>query len=394
MTGSVLLTATAVVTPDGVGPGWLVVRDGRIAEVGLGTNPPTVPGPAVELTGRTVVPGFVDLHAHGAGGHDYSEGSAESVRVAAGHHRSRGTTTMLASLVALAPERLSRQVGLLAELTDEGVVAGSHVEGPWLSAGRPGAHDPSLLRDPERAELDRVLAAGRGTVRMVTVAPERAGGLAAIRRLAREGVLAAVGHTDADYDLTRAAIEAGASVGTHLFNAMAPIHHRAPGPVVALLEDARVTVELISDGVHVHPALFRRVLADVGPGRIVLVTDAMAATGCADGRYQLGGIAVSVRDGAATVAGTATIAGGTATMADLFARAVRDSNLPKHSALDTAVRLTATTPASVLGRTDIGVLRAGCQADLVVLDAELTPVAVMHRGAWLTSADGSTGPQV
>jgi N-acetylglucosamine-6-phosphate deacetylase len=394
MTGDVLLRAARIVTPEEVGLGWLVIRDGRIAEVGLGSPPPIPSGQTVDLPGRTVVPGFVDLHAHGGGGHDYSEGTAEAVHTAAGHHRARGTTTMLASLVALAPEDLPRLVGLLAELTDAGVIAGTHIEGPWLSAGRPGAHDPTLLRDPDSDELDRVLAAGRGTVRMVTIAPERTGGLRAIQRLAAEGALAAVGHTDADYDLTRAAIEAGARVGTHLFNAMAPIHHRAPGPVVALLEDPRVTVELISDGVHVHPALFRRVLSDVGPGRIALVTDAMAAAGCPDGHYRLGGLAVSVSGGVATVAGSTTIAGGTATMADLFARAVRTCDLPEPSALRTAVQLTAATPAAVLGRTDIGALRAGRRADLVVLDAELNPVAVMRRGAWVSVADSSTGLQV
>jgi N-acetylglucosamine-6-phosphate deacetylase len=398
MTGPVVLRAATVVVPDGIGPRWLTVHGGRITEVGSGAPPAS--GSTVDLAGRTVVPGFVDLHAHGGAGHDYSEGTAEAVRTAAGHHRARGTTTMLASLVALAPERLSRLVGLLAELTEDGVIAGSHVEGPWLSAGRPGAHDPELLRDPEPDELERVLAAGRGTVRMVTIAPERPGGLEAIRRLAARGVVAAVGHTDADYELTRVAIEAGARVGTHLFNAMAPIHHRAPGPAVALLEDPRVTVELISDGVHVHPALFRRVLSDVGAGRIALVTDAMAASGCQDGRYRLGGIEVTVHEGVATVTGSArgtgsaTIAGGTATMAELFALAVRTSNLPAPAALRTAVELTATTPASVLGRTDIGALRAGCWADLVVLDGDLKPVAVMHRGEWVSGSGSAIRPQV
>jgi N-acetylglucosamine-6-phosphate deacetylase len=181
---------------------------------------------------------------------------------------------------------------------------------------------------------------------------------------------------------------------------MAPIHHRAPGPAVALLEDPRVTVELISDGVHVHPALFRRVLSDVGAGRIALVTDAMAASGCQDGRYRLGGIEVTVHEGVATVTGSArgtgsaTIAGGTATMAELFALAVRTSNLPAPAALRTAVELTATTPASVLGRTDIGALRAGCWADLVVLDGDLKPVAVMHRGEWVSGSGSAIRPQV
>jgi N-acetylglucosamine-6-phosphate deacetylase len=380
-----LVAVGRLVTPGAVGPGWLAVRDGRIAEVGPGAAPAPV---TVDLTGYTVVPGFVDMHVHGGGGFGYSDGTEDAVRGAAEYHRRNGTTTTLASLVAAGPDELLSLVRLMAELTQDGVIVGVHLEGPWLSGLRPGAHQPELLRDPVPAELDRVLTAARGSIRMVTMAPERPGALDAIRRVTDAGALAAVGHTDADYLTVRAAIEAGARVGTHLFNAMRPIHHREPGPVIALLEDPRVTVELILDGVHVHPALYRRVLSDAGPARLALVTDAMAAAGCPDGGYRLGALAVTVRAGRATLAGTDTIAASTATMADVFGNAVRFSELPEPDALVSAVAQTSTTPAAVLGLADVGALRPGCWADLVALDSDLRPAGVMHRGNWLVGPPG------
>jgi N-acetylglucosamine-6-phosphate deacetylase len=289
---------------------------------------------------------------------------------------------MIASLVTAYPDELLRQVGVLAELVQDTLVAGIHLEGPWLSEHRCGAHELAALRDPDPAELDRVLAAGHGTIRMVTLAPERAGGMAAVRRVVDAGAVAAVGHTDATYEQARAAIDAGASVGTHLFNAMRPVHHREPGPVIALLEDPRVTVEMITDGVHLHPALYREVTAGVGPERVALVTDAMAAAGMADGAYRLGSLSVDVRDGIARVAGTDTIAGSTATMDRVFRFAVVNSGLPREDALPVAVRQSSINPARVLGLPD-PTLAAGAAADLVVLDDALTVTGVLHRGSWV-----------
>ena len=176
-----------------------------------------------------------------------------------------------------------------------GLIDGIHLEGPWLSTLRCGAHAPSLMRDPDPAEIDRVLDAAAGALRMITIAPERDGALAAIGRIVDAGVVAAVGHTEATYEQTRAAIAAGATVGTHLFNAMRPINTREPGPVIALLEDPRVTVELITDGVHVDPALYRHVSRSAGPDRVSLITDAISAAGMTDGTYHLGPLAVDVR---------------------------------------------------------------------------------------------------
>lgn len=345
----------------------------------------------VDLPDATVVPGFVDMHVHGGGGAAYSD--AGGVERAASFHRRHGTTGGLASLMTAAPEALLGQVRVLAEATRHGVVDGIHLEGPWLSGQHCGAHDPAWLRDPDAGEIDALLGAGGGALRMVTLAPELPGGLDAIRRFTDAGVVVAVGHTDATYAQVQAAIEAGASVGTHLFNAMRPLHQREPGPVLALLEDPRVTVELIADGVHVHPALIRHAIDTAGPDRVALVTDAMAAAGGVDGgAFRLGGLDVDVVAGVARVRGTPTIAGSTATMDRLFATAVTllgAAGQGYGGALAAAVRLTSTTPARALGLEHAGELRPGSGADLVVLDRDLRVLRVMRRGGWL--ADGGGG---
>ncbi len=322
------------------------------------------------------------MHVHGGGGGAFPEATVAATEAAVALHRRHGTTTMIASLVTAHPAELLRQVGVLAGQVRDGLVAGVHLEGPWLSEHRCGAHELAALRDPDPAELDRVLAAGRGVIRMVTLAPERAGGLAATRRIVAAGAVAAVGHTDATYEQARAAIDAGATVGTHLFNAMRPVHHREPGPVIALLEDPRVTVEMITDGVHLHPALHRQVTAGVGPDRVALITDAMAAAGMADGAYRLGSLPVDVRDGIARVAGTDTIAGSTATMDQVFRFAILNSGLPRDQALPVAVRQSSINPARALGLPD-PTLAPGGAADLVILNDELAVAGVLHRGSWV-----------
>ncbi|HPZ93492.1 MAG TPA: N-acetylglucosamine-6-phosphate deacetylase [Mycobacterium sp.] len=363
-------------------PGWVETAGSVI--VALGSGEPTRPAD-VDLTDTaTVVPGFVDSHVHGGGGASFSGGPAQ-VAEAARLHRRHGTTTLLASLVTEAPADLLRQVAELADQVRDGVIDGIHLEGPWLAQSRCGAHDPALLRDPDPTELDRVLGDGRGTIRMVTLAPERAGAPAAIGRVVDAGAVAAVGHTDATYDQTRAAIDAGATVATHLFNAMRPVHHREPGPVIALLEDRRVTVEMIADGVHIDPALYRHVTRSAGPDRVSLVTDAMAAAGMADGPYRIGPLAVEVTGGVAHLAGTDTIAGSTATMDRLFRFAVRHCGLPREAALHAAVLQSSVNPARALGLPD-PVLAPGNRADLVFLDDALTVTGVIHRGAPVSAA--------
>lgn len=371
-----LVSAARLVTPARtVAPGWLRVDGDRITDVGTGA----APGPAdLALPDDAVLaPGFVDVHVHGGGGASFDGGDPVAAATVARAHLVHGTTSIAASLVTGSRQEMTRSIRALAELVTDGVLAGIHLEGPFLSARYAGAHDRGLLAVPDRAAVGALLAAGDGAVRMVTLAPELDGGIEAVRALVADGVVAAVGHTEASYDVVRAAVEAGASMGTHLFNAMPSLHHREPGPVAALLEsDAHV--ELISDGVHLHPAMLR-FAARAKPGRSVLVTDAMAAAAGADGDYRLGTMEVEVRDGVARLAGGGTIAGSTLTMDAAVRHAVHDAGLD----LADAVHAASTAPAAALGLADVGALEAGRRADLVVLDAALRVIRVMRAGLWV-----------
>ncbi|MCG7595497.1 N-acetylglucosamine-6-phosphate deacetylase [Mycobacterium sp. PSTR-4-N] len=375
-----LLRADAILTGrKSLRPGWIEVVDGSIRRLGEGD----APTPADRDLGPvTVVPGFVDTHLHGGGGANFSAADPEQTATAVAVHRSHGSTRLVASLVTADREDLLRQVAALARDVRAGLIDGIHLEGPWLSPQRCGAHQPGLMRDPDPAEIDAVLEAGGGSIRMVTFAPERAGAIAAIEQITAAGVVAAVGHTEATYAQTRAAIDAGATVATHLFNAMRPLDRREPGPVAALLEDERVTVELITDGVHLDPAIYRLVTKSIGHERVSLITDAMAATGMPDGRYDLGPLAVDVVGGVARVAGTDTIAGSTATMDQVLRFAVLHSGASRSDALQDAVAQTSVNPAAALGLPSAE-LTAGSAADLVVLDEELTVTGVMRRGTWV-----------
>jgi N-acetylglucosamine-6-phosphate deacetylase len=357
-------------------PGWLQTSDELIIACGAGAPPARAD---LDVPDCVVVPGFIDMHSHGGGGASYTD--AAEIAAAAGFHLRHGTTTTLASLVTTSPAELIAGVRALADATRRGTVAGIHLEGPWLSAARCGAHDPTQMRDPDPAEVDDVLAAGGGTIRMVTLAPELPASGEAIRRFLDAGVVVAVGHTDATYEQTKHAIELGATVGTHLFNAMPPLDHREPGPALALLQDPKVTVELIADGVHVHPAVVRAATRVAGPDRVAVVTDAIAAAGCDDGAFRLGAVPIEVVSGVARVRGTSTIAGSTATMDQLF-RTVTELNSDFDAALAAAVQMTSATPARALGIERVGGLRAGYDANLVVLDRDLRVTAVMVRGDW------------
>ncbi|MCK1795301.1 N-acetylglucosamine-6-phosphate deacetylase [Streptomyces sp. XM4193] len=381
--GRTLLTGARLVTPEGVlEDGELAAAGGRIAYVGSGSGAPA-PG-AVDLTGHWVVPGFVDLHNHGGGGGSFTSGDAESVLTGVRTHRLHGTTTTVASTVTGDLDVLARQSALLSELVEQGDLAGVHFEGPFISPCRKGAHAEELLRHPDPAEVRKLLEAARGTARMMTLAAELPGGLDSVRLLAEHGVIAAIGHTDATYEQTREAIEAGATVATHLFNAMPPLHHREPGPIAALLEDERVTVELINDGVHLHPSVTELAFRSAGADRVAFVTDAMDAAGFGDGTYRLGAMDVTVVDGVARVP-DGSIAGSTLTLDVALRRAVTVDALP----IEDAVRALSANPARLLGLDDrVGSLTAGKDADLVVLDAEFTLRGVLRKGEWVVDPTG------
>ncbi len=252
-------------------------------------------------------------------------------------------------------------------------MAGLHLEGPWLSPQHLGAHDPDLVHPPTAQEVERLLEAAQGQLRMVTLAPELPGAMETISTLRQAGVVVAVGHTDCDADQLRAAVRAGASVVTHLCNAMRPIHHRDPGPITAALATPGLTVELIVDGVHIHPDVVA-LLHRASRARVALITDAMAAAGCGDGAYQLGGQAVEVTDGTARLTGGGSIAGSTLTL-DRALRTAHRAGVPVEAAAVAATR----TPAATLGLPQ-GQLRPQAPADLLALDEALLPVAVWHRG--------------
>ncbi|MEW2631964.1 N-acetylglucosamine-6-phosphate deacetylase [Streptomyces sp. NPDC048389] len=372
---STVLAGARVVLPTGTVEGGRVVVEGTK----IVTEAPA-DAPVHDLSGHWVVPGFVDIHNHGGGGASFTSGTAEDVLRGVLTHRRHGTTTLVASTVTGDMDFLAHRAGFLSELVEQGDLAGIHFEGPFISPCRKGAHSEDLLRDPDPAEVRKLIDAARGTARMVTLATELPGGIDSVRLLAEHGVIAAIGHTDATYEQTREAIEAGATVATHLFNAMPALGHRAPGPIAALLEDDRVTVELINDGTHLHPAALELAFRSAGAGRVAFITDAMDAAGFGDGRYQLGPLEVEVRDGVARLVEGDSIAGSTLTLDTAFRRAVTVDRIP----VEDVVAAISANPAKLLGVYDkVGSLESGKDADLVVLDAGFALKGVMRRGEWL-----------
>ncbi|MFF5938673.1 N-acetylglucosamine-6-phosphate deacetylase [Streptomyces sp. NPDC012508] len=375
MAVSTVLAGARVVLPTGiVENGRVIVDGGRIA----GAAP--ADAPAIDLTGHWVVPGFVDMHNHGGGGASFTSGTVDEILTGVHTHRLHGTTTVVASFVTGEMDFLSTRAGLLSELAEQGEIAGIHFEGPFIAPCRKGAHDETLLRDPDPADVRKLIDAARGQARMVTLATELPGGIDSVRLLAEHGVVAAIGHTDATYEQTVEAIDAGATVATHLYNAMPALGHRAPGPIAALLEDERITVELINDGTHLHPAALELAFHHAGPRRVAFITDAMDAAGFGDGRYMLGTLAVEVKDSVARLVEGGSIAGSTLTLDRAFKRAATVDGLP----VESVVQAISANPARVLGIDDrVGSLEPGKDADLVVLDADFDVKGVMRKGTWV-----------
>ena len=340
-----------------------------------------------------ILPGLVDLHCHGGGGasfHD-SEG-AEEMLAAVLEHRRHGTTSLVASLVTADAATLREKVAQLTGLHRDGEIAAIHLEGPFLSEARRGAQNPDHLTDGDQALVRELAEIAGGALATMTVAPEAAGADEVIDALAGSGAVPSLGHTDGgSAEMTRAVDRSIAALrrrrgrsplptATHLFNGMRPIHHRDPGPALAALDAAsrgEMVVEVIADGVHLDARTVAHVFALAAEDHVVLVTDAMAAAGMADGRYRLGALDVTVEAGVATLTEGGAIAGGTAHLVEVLRHAVLEAGVE----LVAAVRAASTVPARVLGLEDeIGSLAAGRRADVLMVDRALRPVTVLRGG--------------
>ena len=381
MNATVIHSVRLLTGREDVTDAWVLLADGKVAARGSGSGWREVVRPEIEIvdgSGHTLTPGFIDMHCHGAGGAAFDSEDPAAIERALALHRRHGTTRAVLSLVTAPVSQLEAQLARIRELTGgPGGVLGSHLEGPFLAEEFKGAHDQALLCAADATSVERLIAAAGGTLSQVTLAPERPGSMAAITRLVAAGIRVAVGHTAANYEQTRAAFDAGATILTHAFNGMRGIHHRAPGPVVAAMADSRVTLELINDGVHVHPDVVRLAFAGA-PGRIALITDAMAATGCADGPYRLGSLDVDVLGGVARLAGGGSIAGSTLTLDAALRQAVRECGVSPQQAIEALTLV----PARALGRSDtLGDLAVGYAADAVLLNERLEVLAVWADGA-------------
>ena len=341
----------------------------------------TAVGPEIsgglDARGCYLIPGLVDVHTHAAVGEDASDSSADGMVKMSRYYAAQGVTSWCPTTMTLKEPELTKAMHTIRGFVrpaDGAKVAGINLEGPFLSLKKCGAQNPDNLHAPDAAMFHRLNDASGGLVRLVTVAPEEPGAIEFIRDVSRTCTVS-VGHTTADYDTAMAAYEAGAGHATHLFNAMPPLGHREPGVVAAAL-DAGATVELITDGLHIHPAVIRLVHRLFGE-KLALISDSLRCAGMPDGDYELGGQPITMKDGRATLTGTDTLAGSSIHLMDGLRRAVR-FGVP----LEAAVTAATLTPARVIGRDgEIGSLAVGKRADMVLLDAELNVRAVWVDGA-------------
>lgn len=338
-----------------------------------------------------ILPGLADLHNHGGAGASFPSDNLDACRLAAAHHRNHGTTTLLASTVSLPEELLLPQLKVLADLADEGLIAGIHAEGPFVNTLRCGAQDPAAIIPGDPELFRRMIDAARGHLRAMTLAPETAHLEELVQLCAQHNIIVSYGHTDADYPTTaeavRTAKQHGATVtATHLFNAMPPMHHRSPGAAAAMLSAAGcdlAAVELVADGVHLDDNTVAMVLDTVGAEHTTFISDAMGAAGQADGHYILGQLAVTVTGGVARLTTddgkSGAIAGGTSRVFDQVRRHIQAGRRPEE------IITAATTGHRLLGLEDRGEVSVGKRADLVVADEDFALVAVYHAGEKLPS---------
>ena len=351
----------------------LCIADGKIAEHADG---------AVSARGCWLIPGLTDLHFHGCVGEDFSDATPDGLQKMADYELSRGITQICPAGMTLGEDQLTKicenAAAHKAKNAGGAELAGLHLEGPFLSQAKKGAQNAKFLHDPDPAMLHRLQEAARGLVKLVTLAPEQPGSLEFIRAAKEDGVTVSLGHTTADYDTASAAYAAGARQATHLFNAMPPFTHRAPGVVGAAFDHPEGKAELICDGVHIHPSVIRAVFRLFGRDRVILISDSLRATGMPDGRYPFGGQEIEVHGNRATMVGAPdTLAG---SVSDLMAcvKTAVSFGIP----LADAVTAAAVNPAKVLGIYDrVGSLDTGKDANVAVLDENLNLKAVLFHGS-------------
>ncbi|WP_415803430.1 N-acetylglucosamine-6-phosphate deacetylase [Marinicrinis lubricantis] len=348
--------------------GAVQVQDGRITQVAEAA--PADHGHVLDGQGGWLLPGFIDLHVHGGGGHDFMDASQKAYDTITAFHAQHGTTTMLATTVTAPQDAIEQVLHTAAEKKNSPIgakLAGVHLEGPFISPKWPGAQNPSYIVPPRMDWMERWVSQYPGLIRMLTLAPETEGALPMIRWLAEREIIAACGHTDASYEQIFAAVQHGLSHAVHTFNAMKGLHHREPGTVGAVLESDHMYTELIADGFHVHPGAIRLLTKAKPKDRVILITDAISAAGLGDGEYALGGLPVVLRDGEARLKNGGSLAGSTLTMDGAVRFMLQHSGL---SIVDIS-RMASLNPACRIGiEHETGSIASGKIADLVLMDAE------------------------
>jgi N-acetylglucosamine-6-phosphate deacetylase len=375
---------TNIFTPaETIKRGSLVISDdGKIAYAGLAENAPQVDGKKIDLRGRYVVPGFIDVHVHGGKGTTFgaSGNAAEELRQYSEWVVSTGVTGYLCSVAAPDTRSLVEVVAAYVDAIQAGVPGaeplGLHLEGPFLNREKKGAFNPDWLRKPAIDEIEAVLQAGRGMIRQMTLAPELPGAAEVARRCRAEGVVVSLGHTNTDYATASEALKGNYTHVTHTFNAQSGFHHREPGVFGAILSSDEVTAELIADNVHAHPGAMKVLLRCLGTDRVVLITDAMSGAGLPDGEFDLVGLKVTVKDGHATLA-DGTIAGSTTTLNRCVRNITQLVGLP----LREAVKMASLNPARAMGfASRLGSIAPGKDASLAVIDEQANVYLTMVKG--------------
>lgn len=365
----------------------ILVRDGVIEAIGAraGISLP-VGGLEIGATDKTAIPGFIDIHIHGAGGHDVMEASEAAMQAVTRRVAKFGTTSVLATTITASPADTCRAAeGIARYITRQHAspdphaeILGIHLEGPFISKVRRGAHPIEWIQPPSVDLLDRFLHAAAGNARLLTIAPEVVGAAPCIEAAHKAGLVISIGHTDANYEETRFAIAHGARSATHAYNAMRPFSHRDPGVIGAVLTSTEIHAELIADGVHVEEGAMKLLLRAKGTERVILVSDGLSATGMPDGKYMLGGFEITVSNGVCRNA-AGVLAGSTLTL-DRALRNIVNLGAP----LADAVRMLTLNPASLLGlEFKKGSLRVGADADILLLDDGLKVTNVWTRGSAL-----------